>query len=506
MIAGKRILVCWIGNTDLKASAGERGVGFGPIAQGAQAGQYDLIILLSDHARDVAAAYKKWLMTHTTSTIEVRPHKLPGPTDFGEIYKAATEELVILRKTYGEGTEFTFHLSPGTPAMAAVWILLSKTRFPAELIESSKEHGVRVAQVPFDISAEFIPDLLRRSDQRMARLAQGLADDAPEFADIIHRSPQMKRVIEQAQRIAIRSIPVLIEGESGTGKELLARAIHRSSPRAAKSFITVNCGAIPSELVESEFFGHKKGAFTGAGADRAGHFEQANGGTLFLDEIGELPKAIQVKLLRALQEGEVVRIGDSAPRKVDVRIIAATHRNLPREIAAGDFREDLFFRLAVAILKLPPLRERAGDLTLLIDKLMEKVNLETAVDAKPVHKIISASARNIMQKHSWPGNVRELQNTLYRAAVSSDEETISAGVMKDAILDLGPAKAQYDTILGRPVEEGVDLQGLIDEVARHYLSRALAAAHGNKTQATRILGLPNYQTLTNWMKRYGVSK
>lgn len=506
MVSGKRILVCWIGNTDLKASAGEQGIGLGPIAQGAQVRPFDLILLLSDHAKGIAAAYKKWLMAQTSSAVEVRPHKLPGPTDFGEIYKAATEELAELRTTYGDSAKFTFHLSPGTPAMAAVWILLSKTRFPAELIESSKEHGVRTAQVPFDISAEFIPDLLRRSDQRMARLAQGLPDEAPEFADIIHRSVQMKRVIEQAQRIAIRSIPVLIEGESGTGKELLARAIHRASPRATKPFITVNCGAIPSELVESEFFGHKKGAFTGAGADRAGHFEMASGGTLFLDEIGELPKSVQVKLLRVLQEGEVVRIGDSAPRKVDVRIIAATHRNLPKEIAAGNFREDLFFRLAVAVLKLPPLRERAGDLTLLIDKLMEKVNSETAVDAKPVHKIISVAARNVMHEHSWPGNVRELQNTLYRAVVSSDEETISADVMKDAILDLRLAKAQQDTVLNRPIEQGVDLQGLIDEVARHYLSRALAASHGNKTQATRILGLPNYQTLTNWMKRYGVSK
>lgn len=501
---GKHILVSWVGNTDIKASEGKLDVGQGPIAQGARARQYDLILLLSDHAKDVAAAYKNWLMEHTPSPVEIRRHKLPSPTDFGEIYKAATEELAELRNTYGDGSEFTFHLSPGTPAMAAVWILLAKTRFPAELIESSREHGVRTAHVPFDISAEFIPDLLRHSDQRMARLAQGLADEAPEFTSIIHRSPQMRRVIEQAQRIAIRSIPVLIEGESGTGKELLARAIHRASSRAAKSFITVNCGAIPSELVESEFFGHKKGAFTGAGVDRAGHFEQANGGTLFLDEIGELPKPIQVKLLRALQEGEVVRIGDSSPRKVDVRIIAATHRNLPKEIAVGNFREDLFFRLAVAILKLPPLRERAGDLTLLIDKLMEKVNSETSVDARPIHKQISVSAKNIMLKHAWPGNVRELQNTLYRAAVNSDEETISAETMQDAILDLGPASGQHDAILNRPIEEGVDLQGLIDEVARHYLSRALSAAHGNKAQATRILGLPNYQTLTNWMKRYSV--
>lgn len=500
------VLVCWIGNTDLKAAEGKSDVGLGPIAQAVQARQFDSVLLLSDHPKEVATAYKKWLKGFTESAIEVRQHKLPTPTDFGEIYKGATEALADLQTVHGVNLELTFHLSPGTPAMAAVWILLAKTRFPAELLESSRERGVRTAQVPFDISAEFIPDLLRRSDERMVRMAQGVSDEVPEFAAIIHRSPQMKRVIEQAQRVAIRSVPVLIEGESGTGKELLARAIHTASPRAGKPFITVNCGAIPAELVESEFFGHKKGAFTGAGADRPGHFEAASGGTLFLDEIGELPKPVQVKLLRALQEGEVVRVGDSAPRKVDVRIIAATNRSLPKEIAEGNFREDLFFRLAVAILKLPPLRERAGDLTLLTDRLMEKINAEAAEDGRPLNKKLSVLAKNIMLEHAWPGNVRELLNTLYRAAVSSDGETIDAAAMKDAILDLGPAKGKHDAILDHPIEEGVDLQGLIQQVARHYLSRALSAAHGNKAQATRILGLPNYQTLTNWMKRYGVSK
>jgi DNA-binding NtrC family response regulator len=374
----KRVLVCWIGNTDLRAAEGEEAAGQGPIGQAVEARTFDQVVLLSDHAKTTASAYVKWLQGKTSGGVELRMHKLPGPTDFGAIYSAVVAELLNLQQSHGKDVELVFHLSPGTPAMAAVWILLAKTRFPAELIESSKEHGVRTANVPFDISAEFIPELLRRSDQRLERLAQGLPDEAPEFADIIHRSPQMQQVIGRARRVALRGIPVLIEGESGTGKELLARAIHRASPRAAKPFIAVNCGAIPSELVESEFFGHKKGGFTGATADRQGHFESAQGGTLFLDEIGELPKAIQVKLLRVLQEGEVVRVGDSTPRKVDVRIIAATNRTLTNEIATGNFREDLFFRLAVAIIKLPPLRERSGDLTLLIDALMKKINQEAS--------------------------------------------------------------------------------------------------------------------------------
>lgn len=166
----------------------------------------------------------------------------------------------------------------------------------------------------------------------------------------------------------------MIEGESGTGKELMARAIHKASPRADKPFISVNCGAIPPELVESEFFGHKKGSFTGAVVDRKGHFERADGGTIFLDEIGELPKAIQVKLLRTLQESDVTPIGFSEPRKIDVRVVAATNRTLINEVAEGNFREDLFYRLAVAIIKLPPLRQRAGDISLLIDVLLQYVN------------------------------------------------------------------------------------------------------------------------------------
>ena len=174
--------------------------------------------------------------------------------------------------------------------MAAVWILLAKTRFPAEMIESSKDHGVQLASVPFDISAEFLPHLLNKPDKTIERLAAGIPVEAPEFDDIIHRSEVMQRIILKARKVAPRSIPVLIEGESGTGKELFARAIHDASPRRDKPFVAINCGAIPAELVESELFGHEKGAFTGAVAARIGHFEAAHTGSIFLDEIGELPR------------------------------------------------------------------------------------------------------------------------------------------------------------------------------------------------------------------------
>ncbi len=315
----------------------------------------------------------------------------------------------------------------------------------------------------------------------------------------------MKRIIAQARRVAIRSIPVLIEGESGTGKELMARAIHKASPRADKPFISVNCGAIPPELVESEFFGHKKGSFTGAVVDRKGHFERADGGTIFLDEIGELPKAIQVKLLRTLQESEVTPIGISEPRKIDVRVVAATNRTLINEVAEGNFREDLFYRLAVAIIKLPPLRQRAGDIFLLIDVLLQYVN-DAAKGIGIKHKKISASAKNLLLQHTWPGNIRELLNTLQRAAVWSDDEVIDLEAIKEAILLSPKAMPGEDGILNRPVDSGLELEALMAQVARHYIERTLAHTRNNKTQAAKLLGFGNYQTFTNWMNRYGVAQ
>ena len=285
----------------------------------------------------------------------------------------------------------------------------------------------------------------------------------------------------------------------------MARAIHRASHRKDKSFITVNCGAIPPELVESEFFGHKKGSFTGAATERKGHFELAHGGTIFLDEIGELPKPVQVKLLRTLQEGEVTPVGSSEVRKVDVRVIAATNRTLINEVSSGNFREDLFYRLAVAIIKLPPLRERAGDLSLLIDALLKQVNEASApIGVKP--KKISVAAKNLLLQHPWPGNIRELLNTLQRAAVWSDDETVGQEAIRDAILVTPKGPASNDGILNRPLNAVLALEDLMAGVARHYLQRALEQTRGNKTQAAALLGFRNYQTLTNWMEKYEVER
>jgi transcriptional regulator with PAS, ATPase and Fis domain len=498
----EKVLLAWLGMTDLKAAKGDAQAGFGPIGQAVTAMKFDRIVLMSNLDKADDALYLKWLRAQTDVPVEAHRCKLSSPTAFGEIYEAAVGTIDKLRRQYGQGMTFTFHLSPGTPAMAAVWIILSQTRNPAALIESSRQEGVREVSIPFDISAEFLPHLLRQPDEQLERLTAGTPEESPAFDDIVHQSRQMKRALALARRVALHSVPVLIEGESGTGKELLARAIHKASPRAAKSFVAVNCGALPAELVESELFGHEKGAFTGAHSRRDGHFIKADGGTIFLDEVGELPLPAQVKLLRVLQEKEVTPVGATEPRKVDVRVISATNRNLVEEVSRGAFREDLFYRLAVFVLRLPPLREREGDVGLLLDTLLSKLNQENAGALWTEGKKLSPGARNLLLRHRWTGNVREMQNTLLRAAVLCSGSKITEADAQQAVLPSGSTKT--DDILNRPLGNGFNLADLLSQVAQHYLGRALAEAGGNKTGAAHLVGLSSYQTLTNWLKRYKV--
>lgn len=496
------MLVSWIGRTDLRAPTETDAVGAGPVAQAIESRQFDEVVLLSDYEERLVNPYLKWLRGRTKTRVRVIWEKLSGPTQFGEIYEAAVRGVQDALGERPRETALAFHLSPGTPQMAAVWILLGKTRFPAELIESSKDHGVRTSSVPFDISADFLPDLLREADERLRNATAGETPNAPEFDQVIHHSRVMSRLVQRARRVAVRNVPVLLEGESGTGKEMFARAIHRASPRRERAFIAVNCGALASQLVESELFGHERGAFTDAKQARKGHFESADGGTLFLDEVGELPLAAQVKLLRVLQEGEIVRVGSSKSIKVDVRIVAATNRTLTEESAAGRFREDLFYRLAVAILQIPPLRKRAGDVGVLVDHILGQVNQESAGEPGFKEKKLSAGARNLLLQHTWPGNVRELVNTLKRAAIWSDGPAISAEDVREAILPASSAVSQE--VLGRALGNGFALESVLEEVARHYLQRAMAEAQQNKTKAAELVGFSSYQRLSDWLKKHRV--
>jgi transcriptional regulator with PAS, ATPase and Fis domain len=500
-----KILLAWIGNTDLRVSRGEESNSLGPIGQAVTEGDYSHIYLLSDHKEKEDKNYLSWLGKISKAIIKVRHVRLTTPTNFGEIYENAIATIESIKhELKKQDLIFTYHLSPGTPAMAAVWILLAKTSYPAELIESSQEHGVKTVSFPFEISADYLPELLRKTDKELVLLAQGLPPASPEFNDIIHRCDIMQRLITRAQRIANHDVPVLILGESGTGKELFARAIHKSSPRREKPFTAVNCGAIPSDLFEAEFFGYEKGAFTGAASNRIGYLETANEGTLFLDEIGELSPPSQVKLLRAIQEGLMQKLGSTKTIKINIRIVAATNRNLLQEVAAGNFREDLFHRLAVGVLQMPSLRERKSDLNILIDHILDKINRERAGHPGWTHKKLSAGARNLLQQHSWPGNIRELINTLSRVAIWVPGETIQTEDVKEAIFPVTPKKGLQQDLLNQSLGDGFILNDLLSEVARHYLKRAITEAKNNKSLAAKLTGLQNYQTFSNWMKKYDI--
>jgi transcriptional regulator with PAS, ATPase and Fis domain len=285
----------------------------------------------------------------------------------------------------------------------------------------------------------------------------------------------------------------LIEGESGTGKELMAKAIHNSSPFRDKPYVAVNCGAIAKELVESELFGHIKGSFTGATETRKGHFVAANGGTLFLDEI---------KLLRTLETGDVTPVGASTSTKVRVRILAATNRNLVREVASGRFREDLYYRLAVMVLTIPPLRERQGDVTKIIDGLIEQLYKDSTIELGTEQKKLSPEGKSLLLKQTWPGNVRELRNTLLRALIWSSSNTITVEDVKSAIAQKSLQKETE--VLNRSLGDGFSLPEVIREVATHYLDRARAQAK-SKTEAATLVGAPSYQTFDSWEKRYGLT-
>jgi transcriptional regulator with PAS, ATPase and Fis domain len=301
-----------------------------------------------------------------------------------------------------------------------------------------------------------------------AKLVAELHDK--KFGEIIGACPSMLEVFRKLQKVASTDISVLITGETGTGKELIAKELHRRSPRDGGPFVVINCGAIPENLIESELFGHVKGAFTGAVLNRPGKFQTADKGTLFLDEIGELPLNLQVKLLRALQERIVFRVGDSKPEKVDIRVVAATNRNLEDEVRAGNFREDLYYRLNVVNLWLPPLRERGDDVMIIAKVLLSKYADELQSGVRG----FSPAALAAIKKHNWPGNIRQLENRIKKALVLCDQTLLSP---ED--LDLG---VSAETAI-------LPLEKAKEEFQRRYVLEVLERNNGNRTQTARDLGV-----------------
>jgi two-component system NtrC family response regulator len=308
---------------------------------------------------------------------------------------------------------------------------------------------------------------------------------------IIYRSEKMSALINMAGRVAASRATVLLQGESGTGKELLARLIHHLSPRAARRIIAVNCGALHENLLESELFGHEKGAFTGATARRIGRFEEADGGTLFLDEIGELSPQVQVKLLRFLQEHEFQRLGGNQTLRTDVRVISATNRELEQRVKEGAFRDDLFYRLNVVLMSLPPLRERKEDIPILIDHFLKRYAEENGKEIAG----LSSEAQDVLLKYDYPGNVRELENIIERAVVIAREAVIS-------VEDLPFSESMEETTESRKAEEGL-LRGSIEELEKKLIVEAIENAGDHQIRAAEFLGISE-RMLRYKLKKYGL--
>jgi len=363
-------------------------------------------------------------------------------------------------------------------------------------VECMKEGAFHYLTKPIDFNDPAVWKLIQEAVEKAQilkenqRLKEELEVVKAEVDFIITRNPLMQNIIEFIKKIALFDNTVLVYGESGVGKELIAKAIHKLSPRKDKPFIPVNCANISPDLMEAEFFGYKKGAFTGADKDSAGLIEKANGGTLFLDEIGEIPYDMQAKFLRFLETKEIRRIGEEKPRKIDVRIVAATNRNLEEMVKRGEFREDLYFRIGGFKIEIPPLRERKDDIPLLVEYFIQKFNEKYNRDVKG----ITPQALKILVEYDWPGNVRQLENMIYKACMLTepgqpiDVKNIDPEIKGDSEFPLSysEAKKQY-----------------MEKFMKKYLSVLLSMTNGNISKAARMANIER-QSLQKLLKKYNV--
>lgn len=371
----------------------------------------------------------------------------------------------------------------------SVVIMISAFATTETAVEAMNDGAYDYVPKPFD-NDELKQTIAGALDRKTLAVERQVIEDelkqTVHFGKIVGSSPRMQHIYQMVRQVARTRTNVLITGESGTGKELIARAIHDNSERADNSFIPVNCGGIPETLVESEFFGHKKGAFTGASQDKIGLLEAAHGGTIFMDEVGELSIPIQVKLLRAVQERVFRAVGGTRDIRVDIRIVSATNKRLEDEVIAGRFREDLFYRLNVIEIKVPPLRERKSDLKILAQHFLEKYSREMG---KEVSKI-SSYAIDLLKKYDFPGNVRELENLIERSVALSNTnillpDSLAMSIHKRRWIE-GVQNKRYDV---DEVAQGVALDNILAEIERAYLKKALDCTGGNKNKAAELLGI-----------------
>jgi len=468
-------------------------------------------ILVVDPETDFLDWVQHQLGTATTRVI--------AATTSDEGYKVFCREApdVLLTETHlspFSGQELLVKVRQRDPN--AIVVLMSAFGTTQAVIESMKLGAfdfIRKETLPFTLKVVVDAALKAQAEMKAATTFKPQLTVEEHEDSIVGKSVAMQQVFKMVGRVAHSDAPVMITGESGTGKELVARAIHHYSGRSAKAFVAINCAAIPEQLLESELFGHEKGAFTGAIGARVGRFEQSHGGTLFLDEIGDMPLALQGKILRVLQGGEFSRVGGNETLKADVRIVAATNKNLEQEVTKKTFREDLFYRLNVVRIQLPPLRQRTEDVRLLAEYFLKKVAAQKLLPRLQ----LSEEAVRLLEAHSWPGNVRELENTVQRACVLATSDLLTPkdipfsptdGAEQGGPVAAGSPVAQTTEaaieVLLKAAESDPDVQ-LLPWIEREFTLYAMKATKGNQVRAAKLLGITR-ATLRKRIERFGITK
>ena len=493
-------LYTWLGYTDIKHMKEGKNAAISTLAIFNEVA-FDRIVVFANTWDESWDAYERWLKKslaltgRPSSNVTVSKANITSAIDYPSLIKHTDK---LLSKLSTESENLFVNLTSGTPAMTAVSILVGKGKSNVTFLQSSIDDKVITVDVPVDFGKSYV----KSAAKNMASKAVATPSVGKVFSNIVAESPAMKSTINKAKRLAASELPTLILGETGTGKEVLANAIHAASLRGDKPLKTVNCGALPETLVDSILFGHVKGAFTGADKEHNGLFEQADGGTLFLDEVGELTPETQVKLLRALQQGEITKVGSEQTINVDVRIIAATHRDLMQLVETNKFREDLFYRLAVGIIEIPALRARTEDISPLVFELMDEINQAASKHPDYKGKNISESAIKFIATQSWPGNIRELWNTLNRAFLWSDKTEITEKDIQGALIS---RTSKLDNLnVNLSLGQQVNISDIIDMQRKKYVEAALKATGNNKSKAAKMLSLKSHQVLTNWISELGI--
>ena len=406
-----------------------------------------------------------------------------------EIYDIVITDLKMPRADGFEVLKKVKEVSPST-----VVIIITAFGTTESTIEAMKLGAYDFIHKPFKIDEIRLVvnkacERKRQSDE--LSLLREKVQTSYRLENIIGKSPRMQELFSLIPKVAQSNSTVLITGESGSGKELVAAALHNLSPRKNKNFVTINCATFPEGLLESELFGHVKGAFTGAVSNKQGLFEIADEGTIFLDEIAEMPISLQAKLLRVLENGTFRRVGGVGDIKVDVRVISATNRDLAEAIAAAGFREDLFYRLKVVPVHLPPLRERVEDIPLFLDHFLGRFS--------PEKKEVSSEALRLLMRYPWKGNVRELENMVERMVLLTDGKVILPEDLPEEVF----AAVQPAAVLPEMSDDGVDLETIVEEIEKNYLCKALAKANGSKTDAAKLLNL-SFRSFRHRLYKYGI--